>query len=246
MSLFTKLFKKQGMQQVEPLLVDMHSHLLPGLDDGAQNLEESLVLVRNLVELGYKKLIMTPHIMGDFYKNSEETIRPAFEKLSKAVMEEGLTIQLAFAAEYYLDEWFMKKLDDNEPLLTFGNNNILVETSYMNRPNNLDELLFKLQSKGYKPIIAHPERYVYLYADFEEYKKIYEKGVLYQVNINSLTGYYSPRAKKIAEKLIKNNMVELLGTDCHTLKHIGVLKKARQTSLYKKALSQSLLNNTLL
>ncbi len=245
MSWLSNLFKDSPKIEAKPILTDMHSHILFGLDDGSKSLEESVALVKRAAELGYKKLICTPHIMGDFYKNSFETIQPKLLLLEEALTEENIEVKIEFAAEYYLDEFFIEKLDNNEKLLTFGDNFLLVETSYMNKPHNFEDAVFKIQSKGYKLVLAHPERYVYLFDDYEFLKKIYHKNVLLQVNLLSLAGYYSGQSKKIAEKLIDDEMVSFIGTDCHGMKHLDVLAKVKELNSYKKVTNQPLYNNFL-
>ncbi|WP_260625797.1 tyrosine-protein phosphatase [Hymenobacter sediminicola] len=227
----------------------MHSHLLPGLDDGAETVEHSLELLRELRALGYRKLIMTPHLMGDFYKNTPEGIRGALHHLQRVATEAGITdVQLECAAEYYLDEWFGPRLDRGDELLTFGGDKryLLFETSYINEPFNLAETVFRLQSMGYQPVLAHPERYTYFYGRFDDLVKVRENGALLQLNLNSLAGYYSSGAEKVAEKLIDAGLVDLVGTDAHNLKHTSTLRdKALPTEYMRKLLALPLLNNTL-
>lgn len=225
--------------------VDMHSHILPGIDDGAATVEQSLELVRAMKELGYRKLIMTPHIMSDFYRNTPEIIRECLQVLQEAVMAEGIDIELACAAEHYLDEALLQKLEDNEELLTFGDKYLLFETSFLNEPLNLREAIFRMQSLGYKPVLAHPERYTYFYGKFDDLVRLREQGVLLQPNLNSLTGYYSPGAKMIIEKLIDNGLVDFLGSDAHSLKHVANLQKVLCSKYLVKALELPLLNNQL-
>lgn len=236
--------------------VDMHSHLLPALDDGVKSLEESFALLTQFAAMGYKRMIMTPHIMGDFYKNSPENILPCLEKLRDFVKENNLDIQLDAAAEYYLDEFLLEKLKKSETLLTFGSdqndtdNNtkkfILFETAFMSPPYFLDEAVFLMQSEGYQPVFAHPERYTYLYDNFAILDKMLEKGVLLQINLNSLGGYYAQGAQKLAEKLVQNNLVSFIGTDCHHEKHLKSLEKAQKSKFYDKLFEAKLLNNSLL
>ncbi len=248
MSWLGKLFSSSSAPEIplDPIWVDMHSHLLPGLDDGSKHEDESLELILSFSNMGYKKLITTPHIMGDFFKNSPATILPALERLRTLIKENNIDIQLDAAAEYYMDEWFIDKLNNEEQLLTFGNNYLLVETSYMNEPVGFNEALFLIKSNGYRPVLAHPERYIYLYSDFNRYKEIYSRGILFQINLNSLAGYYSKSAQKIAERLIDENMVDMVGSDCHGIRHIEALQKVREGKYYKKLLSKNLLNNSLL
>ncbi|MCS6824404.1 MAG: capsular biosynthesis protein [Cytophagaceae bacterium] len=227
------------------LTVDVHSHLLPGIDDGAANIQESITLVKNFIHLGYKKLIMTPHIIEDYYKNTPEIIHAKLAELQSEIKKHDLDISLEAAAEYYLDEFFVKKIHRSEPLLFFGNKYLLFETSFMNPSSYFSEAVFSMKAAGYNPVLAHPERYVYLYDDFNKYKEIKNLGILFQINIASLSGYYSEASRKIAEKLINENMIDFLGSDCHASRHIEAIAKAQKTKAYEKALSSNLLNYTL-
>jgi protein-tyrosine phosphatase len=246
MSLFNFFLSTKKEETLASVQVDMHSHLLPGIDDGSPDFEESLKIIKELSSLGYRKLITTPHIMGDFFKNTPEIILSKLDELKQFLKANGVEIEIEAAAEYYLDEWFMEKLKSPQPLLTFGNNYLLFETSYINEPSHLTEAIFEMRTREYRPVLAHPERYTYMYSDFNKFKEIYDKGVLFQININSLSGYYSQAAQKFAIKLIENNMVDFIGTDCHGLKHIEVLKKTMQQKVYKKILRSKIINNTLL
>ena len=241
MSLLSFLSKEK---KLIPYGCDMHSHLIPGIDDGSDSVEESIIMIKGLLELGFDKFVCTPHIMSDFFKNNKETISIAFQELIKALEREKINIQLEFAAEYYLDEGFIQKLETKE-ILTFGDNYLLFETSYMNKPGNLREVIFEMLTSGYKPILAHPERYTYMFDDFSKYEELYNTGVLFQINMNSLTGYYSKASKKIAEKLIDNNMVDFLGSDCHKPRHVPIMKQAMLTKYYAKALASGLKNKSL-
>ncbi len=243
MSIFSILYKKKSFCNF--LEVDMHSHLIPGIDDGVTTLEESIETIKSLQKLGYNKAITTPHIMGDFFKNTPEIINEGLKLVNDELKNQNINFHLQAAAEYYIDEWFVEKLETNTPLLTLGDNYLLLETSYINKPNNLLEVIFKVKSKGYKIILAHPERYSYMYSDFNNYKKIYDKGVLFQINLNSLAGYYSPAAKAIAEKLISYNMVDFAGTDCHGPRHIKHLEKSLNTKAFSKLDPTRILNNQL-
>ncbi|QCK17143.1 tyrosine-protein phosphatase [Mangrovivirga cuniculi] len=222
----------------------MHSHILPGIDDGVKSVEESLIVIRKFIDLGYEKLIATPHIMSDFYKNTPVTISNAYHQVIDAVEKENLPISIDFAAEYYLDDSFAKKVENDEQLLTFGDNYLLFETSYINPPANIEEVIFLMFSKGLRPVWAHPERYPYLFEN-NLFGRMKDRGVLFQINANSLGGYYSPQAKKHVEKLIKEGSVDFVGSDCHKLKHLEYLesimnKKAFRNLLEKKYLNQSL------
>jgi protein-tyrosine phosphatase len=254
-SLLQKWFGSKAAPMAPPseglsaLVADMHSHLLPGLDDGAETVEQSVAMLQELQRLGLRKLVMTPHIMGDFYKNTPEGIRAALTTLQTAAKQADITdVELQCAAEYYLDEWFGQRLDRGDELLTFGGTKryLLIETSYINEPFNLAETIFRVQSMGYQPVLAHPERYTYFYGRFDDLKKVRDNGALLQLNLNSLAGYYSSGAKKVAEKLVDAQMVDMVGTDAHTLKHINTLReKTLSTEYLRKLLTMPLLNSSL-
>lgn len=207
------------------LRTDLHSHLLPGVDDGAKDPGESIELVRSLMDLGYEKIITTPHIYSELYPNSPTTLKPAFEKLKLALEEAAIGISLRFAAEYFLDDHLDSLLRQNEPLLTIHENWVLVETSFVQPHPDLDAKLFKLQVAGYKPILAHPERYAFWHGDKTIFHGFKEKGLLLQINLLSLTGYYGKGATEMAKYLLKADLVDLVGTDCHHERHVAALKK---------------------
>ena len=227
------------------LTKDVHSHLLPGIDDGVATLQESLDILARFEQMGYQKVITTPHILTDFYKNTSESIKEALKTLKYELEKTDITIEIEAAAEYYLDEHFMKLVDDRQELLTFGKNYVLFETGFMNEPLNLNDLVFKLKSNGYNPVLAHPERYSFFGRNFEMVEDLIDRGVLMQLNINSLSGYYSKDVQKMAEKLIDNNFIHFLGSDCHNMKHLEVMELSRNKRYFRKALELNLLNATL-
>ncbi|WP_241499021.1 tyrosine-protein phosphatase [Rufibacter ruber] len=225
----------------------MHSHLLPGLDDGAATLEDSLQLLEVLQRLGFKKLCMTPHIMGDFYRNTPSGVREKLNLLKEATAARGLPLELSCAAEYYLDEWFLEKLEGPEDLLSFGGDRkfLLIETSYINEPAQLRQHVFAIQAAGYTPVLAHPERYTYFYGRLDELLSLRDVGVLFQINTNSISGYYSKGAREVAKQLIQRQAVEFLGTDTHSMRHTRVLERTLAEPLLAQALKLPLLNSTL-
>jgi protein-tyrosine phosphatase len=250
MSFLKNLFRKKDEATYPPIadyssfVTDMHSHLVPGIDDGSKTIEESVDLVKKFTGLGFKKLITTPHIMSDSYRNTPEIILGGLEKVRAAVKAEGLDIVLGAAAEYYFDEGF-PVLIKKKNLLTFGDNYVLFEVSYMNPPDNIFQVIFDLQVAGYKPVLAHPERYPFWYHRFEEYHKFKDAGVLLQLNTNSLAGYYGPEAKKIGERMVDENMIDFIGSDMHGLRHMEALQRAlREKHLWKLA-ARSLKNSAL-
>lgn len=223
------LFRKTPSGGKVGFIVDMHSHLLPGVDDGAPDTEKSLDLIRSLQSFGYRKLITTPHIYSELYPNSPETLKPAYHLLETAMQEAGMDIPIRFAAEYFLDDHVDNLLRSGERLLTIHDNLVLVETSFVQAPLDLDRRLFDLQVAGYKPILAHPERYPYLHADKQKYHELRERGILLQVNLLSLTGYYGKPMAEVARYLIKNELVDLVGTDAHHERHTAALQKGADT-----------------
>jgi protein-tyrosine phosphatase len=242
---FTKSTRIDKKADLSLIGVDMHSHFIPGIDDGAQTLEDSVNLLRAMSEFGYRKVITTPHIMSDFYQNNPEIILSGLAKVKEAIQQEGIAIEVEAAAEYYLDFDLEAKIDKGG-LLTFGNNYLLFEVSYMNPPDILNQVIFKLATNGYRPVLAHPERYPFWYNDFEKYEEFKDKGVLLQLNINSLTGYYGGGAKKIAEQMIEKNMVDFIGSDCHRMDHIQVMKDAQYERYLHQLIDSGMLRNAAL
>ncbi|MDQ3072698.1 MAG: capsular biosynthesis protein, partial [Bacteroidota bacterium] len=196
-------------------------------------------------KLGYKKLIATPHIMGDFYFNTPEIIHAKAAELREKLSEKGIDMQIGAAAEYYLDEFFDQQLKSDN-LLTFGDNYVLVETSYITPTNQFDDFIFKLQTGGYKPVLAHPERYLSMHNNWSQYDSLFDKGVLFQINISSLTGYYSPEVRLVAERLIKEGKVHFFGSDLHHTRHLKPVASGLASAAFKGIKETKLLNPSLL
>lgn len=250
MGIFGNIFNKKPKlpsANLNVVGVDMHSHFIPGIDDGAATMEDSMALLTAMQELGYRKVITTPHVMSDYYKNTPEIILSGLENVRQAAKYQGLTIEIEAAAEYNIDADFEPKIDNNE-LLTFGGNlkYVLIEMPFMQEPPNVNDLIFKLIMAGYRPVMAHVERYPFWHNKFERILEIRERGAVLQMNINSLSGYYGPQVKKIAERLIDAGEIRLLGSDCHHLNHIELIKKCLNEPALHKLLGQDvLINNTL-
>lgn len=206
------------------LKCDMHSHLIPGIDDGSPDLDTSIQLIEGLQEAGYEKLVTTPHLISDLYPNNRHTITRGYEKLQAELEKRKINMELRAAAEYFLDDHFDTLLRNNEPLLTIKDNLLLVEFSFASAPLDYKEKIFAIQMKGYKPILAHPERYSYFHHKPEIYEELRNAGCLFQVNILSLTGYYGKNVAQMAARLIKLKYIELLGTDLHHERHLKALK----------------------
>jgi protein-tyrosine phosphatase len=243
MALFN-LFRKHPAD-LSILKTDMHSHFIPGIDDGAKNMEESLGLLKEMRALGYSKVITTPHIMSDQYRNTPEIILGGLENLRKAVKVAGIDIAVEAAAEYYFDYTFEKELPLHKKL-TFGKNYLLWEMSFMNSPDTLNDGIFKMVTQDYKPVLAHVERYPFFHHDYAIYEDLVSRGTLLQLNLNSISGQYGIPTKKAAEWLIDHDMISFLGTDCHHLGHLEILKKTLLEKYTHKILaSGKLLNATL-
>jgi protein-tyrosine phosphatase len=237
--------KSSASEDVNLPIIDIHSHLLPGLDDGVQSFEEAEEIITRFQKLGYRKLITTPHVMSDFFRNTTEGILSKLGELNQWLISKNIDVEVQAAAEYYLDEELFRKIETDVPLLTFGKNYLLFETNFMTEPLNLKEFIFLATTKGYKPVLAHPERYLYLQSNFSKAEDLLNRGILFQLNISSISGYYSKAAQSIAHKLIDNGWIHLIGSDCHNLQHIQLLEETRRSKYFQKAISLPLLNNTL-
>lgn len=229
------------------LRTDIHSHFIPGIDDGSKDTAESLQMLEEMITLGYKKIITTPHIISDSYKNTPEIIMHGLEKLKKAALNAELPIDIEAAAEYYVDFEFEKAVKANNKLLTFGKKNYLLwEMSFMNPPDKINETVFELQMRDYKPVLAHVERYPYWQKDYSKYEEMKDRNVLLQMNLYSLGGYYGPETRKASHWLIDKDMISFLGSDCHHAGYINGLKEILTDKyLHKLLASTKLLNATL-
>lgn len=226
-----------------PFRTDMHSHLIPGIDDGVKSNEQSLVTIRKMMDAGYEKFVTTPHIMSDTYPNTPEVIRQGLSSLNDFLGSENVGVEVTAAAEYYLDEFTMKAISGEEELLTFGDKYLLFETNYLSEPYVLKEFIFIATSKGYRPVMAHPERYQYM--SLEKAQDLVDRGVFLQMNLLSLSGFYMKPVQKLAGKLIDSKLISFIGTDCHNEMQAHELQKAIRTTAFKKAIDLPLLNSSL-
>jgi len=201
--------------------VDIHSHLLPGIDDGAQTIEDTISLMAQLKAIGVSEFITTPHITNSVWNNTKQSIEVKYNETQLLLRNEseGLTIKKA-AAEYMLDSFFFDTIKKGEPLLTLKDKYVLVEMSYLNAPHQLYDMVFELQMEGYIPVLAHPERYLFYYPHFEEYYKLKKAGCLFQLNLLSTVGYYGIGVAKLTQKLLQNEMYDFVGSDVHHENHI--------------------------
>ena len=240
---FFKKKDKEPTSWMLPFSTDMHSHILPGIDDGSPDVATSVKLIQALSELGIRKSVATPHVIGDLYRNTPQTIYDALEKTKEACAAAGLNIELSAAAEYMLDDYFLELLQKPEPLLTIHKNILLTETSYASAPPNLSEIAAAIIAKGYAPILAHPERYHYYHHDFDIYYRLKEMGFILQVNVLSIVGYYGKKAEKAARFILEKNLVTLAGTDLHHSNHLRVLSDPENIRIFQKLLGNREYNN---
>jgi len=230
--IFSFFKKKKEERNTPSLKVDLHSHLIPGIDDGSQSMEESLLILKEMEALGYLKVITTPHIMLDVYRNTPQIITDGLKSLREAAKKEGLTIEIEAAAEYYLDDGFESLLQQGK-ILTVKEEYLLFETSYFAKPIQLEEMIFMISSSGYKPLMAHPERYRYVKDPLKEYGRFKEFGVLFQVDLNSFGGHYGRDAKEKVNFLSKEGMIDFLGSDIHNIKQVDTLSDIFMLDTYK-------------
>ena len=247
------LFKKKKEEHPGNLLidysalgVDMHSHLLPGIDDGSPDAATSVNYIKKMMELGYRKFICTPHVYPDLYPNTNETIASALQVLKSKLQEEQVDVEVHAAAEYFIDDLFADRLKNGEQLLTIHKNFVLIEISFMQAPTDLKNILFDMIVQGYQPVLAHPERYNYYHSRKEVYHRFKDQGCLLQVNLLSLSGYYGRSVQDAAHYLVDQKLVDLIGTDLHHERHLEAMQHPQLMADVQKALSTNhLLNATL-
>lgn len=249
MNLFHRLKKPKKLKNpldLSPLKTDMHSHLIPGIDDGVQTMEEALDMLRGLYDLGFRKVITTPHVMSDMYKNTPEIILDGLKEVQEAVKVAGIPIKIEAAGEYLLDDDFTSKLKDSQ-LLTLHDRYLLVEMSYLAEPANLNHLLFDIQTAGYRVVLAHAERYPFWYNQPEKYEEMRNRSIHLQLNLLSVSGYHGKMAKKTALWLLENNMYSFAGTDLHNQHSLNALKELQYCPQLETVLKNSskLLNHQL-
>lgn len=200
--------------------VDIHSHILPGIDDGAKNIEESLLLISKLKKLGFSKFIATPHTYPGLYENSNETIISSYNKIKSKVLN------IKVASEYMIGAYLSERLEKKD-LLTLDGKSLLTELSFISEPLNLREMIFKIQTNDYVPILAHPERYKFYHNDFKKYYNLKKLGCKFQINLLSVLGYYGKDVLKITDKLLSKNLVSFAGSDIHNIHQIDYINNPK-------------------
>ncbi|MFP9115779.1 tyrosine-protein phosphatase [Flavobacterium sp. RHBU_3] len=215
-------FKKKSTATLASLIpqgyVDIHSHLLPGIDDGAKDEADSLSLINSLKEYGFSQFVTTPHVLTGVWNNTRDGILATEDKHKEYLRLNGMHEPFKAAAEYLIDDVFLKRIDQ-EPLLAIKGDYVLVEMSYLAAPLQLYEAIYQMQLKGYQPILAHPERYLFYHFKQEEYAKLKKAGCKFQVNLLSVTGYYGKHVCDIAQKLLDEGMIDFAGSDTHHERH---------------------------
>jgi len=232
---------------VLPFVTDLHSHLLPGIDDGVETVEESLVILQGMERLGYRHLIMTPHVMEDSYRNETGTILEKLDLLRDAVQKAGIGVTLEAAAEYYMDGELLARLASRD-ILTIGSERFLLfETSYYSEPLNLSEMIYEMAASGYRPLLAHPERYRYVTDPEAFYGALRETGVRFQVTLNSFGGFYGRDAMEKALWLARKGWIDVLGSDLHSRRHMEFHRKTIRRIDLKNVLKKNpIINDSLM
>lgn len=240
-----KFFKKNS----EPIKLfyntDVHCHILPGVDHGAQNIDESLALIKEEMEMGISRIICTSHVTEVTFENTKESLKSAYDELKQAVAANGINVELQYSAEYRLDGYWDKEYTAGN-IVPMPGNYLLVENSYQNELLNMDELMYQLQLKRYKPILAHPERYLYYGHNKNRYMRLHDNGVKFQGNILSLTGYFGKDARDNILWLIEEDLLDMFGSDMHNLQHAEVIKdyiKSKEWRRIAEDLDGRLLND---
>ncbi len=221
----------------------MHSHLLPGIDDGSPDLATTIDLIRCMQGLGFTKLITTPHSMGDMYPNTPEIIRDRLSVVQQELVGQGIQIELHAAAEYFLDEFMERRIKNNDSLLTLPGKRVLCEFSMLTPTVGVKEILFEMQMQGYQVIIAHPERYGYLQSNEGFYEELKDMGCWFQLNLLSLTAHYGKTVSELATYLIRKGYYDLVGTDLHNHRHAELLRDPKIGEGLKRVMGQCRIRN---
>lgn len=231
--------KTSSLFPFHELSTDVHSHIIPGIDDGAGDSEISIKLVNGLIELGYNEFTATPHVMEDIWRNDKESIAAGSESLISALQDAGIQNKVNIAAEYLIDGNFEQLLKDKNPLLCIRDNWVLVEISFIQPPMQLKEVFFEMQLQGYQPVFAHPERYNFYHGQRKALEELHDAGLIFQANLLSFSNYYGPHVRKAAEWMAEQGMIDLLGTDLHHERHLAALQDLKLTKSLSKALESA-------
>ncbi|MBQ0030247.1 MAG: hypothetical protein KBT32_07410 [Bacteroidales bacterium] len=212
---------------------DVHCHILPGVDHGAKNIQNGIELLKADMDMGIDRVILTSHVTSETFENTPETLQTAFETFKEAVKEAGLDVEMHLSAEYRMDDYWQKEYAAGH-IIPMPGNYILLENSFVQELIGSDQMMFDLMCKGYKPILAHPERYPYWAHNRERYEKMHNTNLKFQINILSFTGYFGSSARDTANWLVKNGMVDMLGSDMHNLEHAEIIKDFLRSKEWRK------------
>lgn len=243
-----QLFKKKNRPglSLQHLRTDIHSHLIPGIDDGAKSMDDAIQMIKVLCDLGIQKIVTTPHIMDEYFPNRESDILNGLKNLRNAISEHKLNVEIEAAAEYFVDDVFLSRLDGNASFLTFGDRFILIEGStFVENPNMLN-VIFQLNTLGYHPVLAHPERYTYYLNQYDIFQTFRSKGCLLQLNLMSLVGKYGKTEKELAIRLLKDNLIDFVGTDLHQPHQLKTLSQVVKDKSYAKWIDGHIFQNSLI
>ncbi len=239
-------FKSKASPSGVPFLLesiesDWHCHILPGIDDGSQNEEQSLEMLQEYIKLGIKKIVATPHVRADYFKNTKESIIEAQSKVQNLITTHQLPVVLEASAEYFADENFLQLIEQDQ-LLPIENQYILFEFPMQSPTLWATKLVEKLQRKGYTPLLAHPERYRYWHGKPQEWKKWKNRGVCFQLNLLSITGHYGSAERRAALQLLDSDYIDAVGSDAHGLRHLQKLNELAKNPHFDKLQQLPLLN----
>jgi tyrosine-protein phosphatase YwqE len=247
------LFKKRNETTIQHdsrnwsfLATDMHSHFIPGIDDGPATMSESIALLKLIEQAGYSRIITTPHISLDYFPDTEPKIAQGLTLLKKEAIEHNIQLNIEAAAEYMIDEGLLDKLHKNEDLLSIGNRYVLIEMGFVQPSPLLQQAIFEIQAKGYQPILAHPERYNYYQEiSIAELQKLKNSGCLFQLNTIALSGYYGKYVKIFAERMLKEGLYDFAGSDIHHERHVKALNAVKNSTAYNSLITYPFLNNSI-
>ena len=253
------LFRRRPYQSVvkndlKLLVTDVHSHLVPGVDDGAPDMTSALALISRLHHLGFERLVTTPHIMSDLYPNTPDILQPRFHELKREVAKRFPSLTLTLAAEYFLDTSFIELLENPDKLLTFpcvdpinGDKHemLLFEFAFHEAPNDelLTEAIFKMQTSGITPVVAHCARYPYWHMDRSKLESLHSKGVILTVNAATLLGNYGDLAKETANHAVDQGWIRMVCSDTHAPHHIVAVKELETSEILAKLIESGRLLN---
>lgn len=224
-------------------ITDFHNHILPGIDDGAEKVSDSVDLIEALNNIGVYDFVATPHVMNDYYPNTPNTIQNSFNRLKNHLPE---SVHMNYSAEYMMDQHFVQIISDRE-VMPISGNKVLVEMSYFQAPINLNEILFHLQNNSFSPILAHPERYTYWHSkDLHQFTDIKSRGCNLQLNMLSLSNHYGKRIQRTAFQLLENDLIDFIASDIHRMDHIEKLKTIKINSKYLSSIKKIVENSKML